>query len=63
MADYFSDFFSEGMKLKKMQLDKREKDLEERERKFKEKEQAQAGQQQEEAPQDAKFDFNFTRLR
>lgn len=56
-----ADYFSEAMKLKKMQLDKREKDLEERERKFKEKE--QAGQKQEETPQDAQFDFNFTRLR
>jgi len=33
----------------------------ERERKI--KEQAQAGQKQEEKPQDAQFDFNFTRLR
>ena len=53
-----ADYFSEAMKLKKMQLDKREKDLEERERKFKEKAQGE----QEEA-QNAKFDFNFTRLR
>ena len=56
MADY-----SEAMKLKKMQLDQTEKDLEERERKFKAKE--HAGQKQEETPQDAQFDFNFTRLR
>lgn len=56
-----ADYFTEAMKLKKMQLDKREKALEERERKIKEQE--QAGQKQEEAPQDAQFDFNFTRLR
>lgn len=55
-----ADYFTEAMKLKKMQLDKREKALEERERKFKEK--AQGEQQQEEA-QNAKFDFNFRRLR
>ena len=40
-----ADYFSEAMKLKKMQLDKREKDLEERERKFKEKAQPQCEQQ------------------
>ena len=55
-----ADYFSEAMKLKKMQLDKREKALEERERKI--KEQAQAEQKQEEI-QNAKFDFNFRRLR
>ena len=57
-----TDYFNRYSELREKNLAEREKALEERERKFKEKEQAQAGQQQEEA-QNAKFDFNFTRLR
>lgn len=55
-----TDYFNRYSELREKNLAEREKALEERERKFKEK--AQGEQQQEEA-QNAKFDFNFTRLR
>lgn len=56
-----TDYFNRYSELREKNLAEREKALEERERKI--KEQAQAGQKQEEKPQDAQFDFNFTRLR
>lgn len=56
-----TDYFNRYSELREKNLAEREKALEERERKIKEQE--QAGQKQEETPQNAKFDFNFRRLR
>lgn len=55
-----TDYFNRYSELREKNLAEREKALEERERKI--KEQAQAEQKQEEI-QNAKFDFNFRKLR